>query len=88
MRNNVIFYIFLSSCSIYTNKHVEINDSLKLTTYMYESLTFLNKKILLSYFKDPLFRRFILFCTTGASFNLLVYVSLEERVRQRVDGAV
>ena len=86
MRNNVIFYIFLSSCSIYTNKHVEINDSLKLTTY--ESLAFLNKKILLSYFKDPLFRRFILFCTTGASFNLLVYVSLEERVRQRVDGGV
>ena len=86
MRNNVLFYIFLSSCSILcTNKHVEINDSLKLTTY--ESLAFLNKKILLSYFKDPLFR-FILFCTTGASFNLLVYVSLEERVRQRVDGGV
>ena len=76
MRNNVIFYNFLSSCSIFTNKHVEINDSLKLTTY--ESLAFLNKTILLSYFKDPLFRRFILFCTTGASFNLLAYVSLEE----------
>ena len=85
MRNNVIFCIFLSSCTIYTNKHLEMNDSLKLTTY--ESLAFLNKKILFSFFKEPLFH-FILFCTTGASFNLLVYVSLEERVRQRVDGGV